>query len=127
MKSEIDVVIPTIGRPSLTLLLAALDGLPDRLPTRIILVDDRRKPDGPLPTGMLSPAFVARLQIVASGGRGPAAARNTGWRAGDAPSSAHGEPQALHGAHSRIPLPHGRLGRCARLYSRGPSSRAFAA
>lgn len=47
------------------------------------------------------------------------------WRAGDAPPSAHGEPQALHGAHSRIPLPHGRLGRCARLCSRGPIFKGF--
>jgi GT2 family glycosyltransferase len=84
MPSEIDVVIPTIGRPSLTLLLAALDGLPDRLPAHVIVVDDRRDASGALPMGSLSPALASRLRVKTSGGRGPAAARNVGWRASNA-------------------------------------------
>ncbi|WP_052740731.1 glycosyltransferase [Mycobacterium sp. UM_Kg1] len=71
------LVIPTIGRPSLNRLLAALsEG--GRLPAgEVIIVDDRPGRPAPLwpTTGFLS---IAGLR---SGGRGPAAARNVGWRA----------------------------------------------
>ncbi len=79
-----DVVIPTLGRGSLALLLASLDGPPERLPHRVILVDDRATPAGPLDTSELSPELRARLDVVAAGGHGPAAARNCGWHASDA-------------------------------------------
>lgn len=62
--------MPTVGRPSL---LAALAPLLSRVP--VVVVDDR--PSGP----SLS---VAGARVLRSGGRGPAAARNTGWRASDA-------------------------------------------
>ncbi|HST49941.1 HAD-IIIA family hydrolase [Jatrophihabitans sp.] len=71
------VVIPTIGRPSLRVLLdsiadsAAAAGRP--VP-QLVVVDDRRDPAVPLDL----PAPVA---VLRSGGRGPAAARNAGWRA----------------------------------------------
>jgi HAD superfamily hydrolase (TIGR01662 family) len=74
------VVIPTIGRPNLTELLARL-GLVSGIGcystqchSRVIVVDD-------------SPGQALRLQlpvqVLRSGGRGPAAARNVGWRAVD--------------------------------------------
>lgn len=72
----ISVVVPTLGRDSLGDLLAALvpqlRGYPE---TELILVDDRRDPAGPLEVG------AAGVQVLAGPGAGPAAARNTGWRA----------------------------------------------
>jgi histidinol-phosphate phosphatase family protein len=72
----VDVVVPTIGRPSLTGLLAALatQTVP---PGRIVVVDDR-------PTaGPVTGGESLDVMVVRSGGRGPAAARNCGWRAAD--------------------------------------------
>jgi histidinol-phosphate phosphatase family protein len=80
-----DVVVPTAGRASLQRLLDALAadrGLP---PRAVILVDDRAHPD---PDGLRSgvpSGLSARVEVLAGGGRGPAAARNTGWRAARAP------------------------------------------
>ncbi|HXM58325.1 MAG TPA: glycosyltransferase, partial [Candidatus Dormibacteraeota bacterium] len=54
-----DVVIPTAGRPSLEELLTALAGARGPRPSRVIVVEDRRR-------------------------AGPAAARNAGWRQSDA-------------------------------------------
>src|SRR5262249_4599861 len=79
-----DVVIPTVGRGSLALLLASLDGPPDRLPHRVIVVDDRPDPVTPLAWGDVSPELRERLDVFTSGGRGPAAARNRGWHASHA-------------------------------------------
>ena len=67
------VVVPTLGRPSLRVLLDALapqrrDGL------EVLVVDDR--PDGGPPLDV--PAWVRVLRGPAAG---PAAARNVGWRA----------------------------------------------
>ena len=74
------IVVPTLGRPSLGVLLAALrDGT--RRPDRpVVLVDDRRSPTTPLPVEPGIPVVVLR-----SGGRGPAAARNVGWRHAETP------------------------------------------
>ena len=72
------VVIPTIGRPRLAELVAAVDG--DPAPSCIVVVDDRRDASSALDL----PATVAPLIVVRSHGRGPAAARNAGWRAADA-------------------------------------------
>ena len=82
---RVDVVIPTDGRESLGLLLASIDGPPDRLPRRVILVDRRRSPHAPLPTSALSPELRARLVVVTSDGLNRAAARNLGWQASRAP------------------------------------------
>jgi hypothetical protein len=79
-----DVVVPTVGRGSLALLLASLDGPPDRLPRRVIVVDDRAICDAPLDTGAVSPELRERLDVVASNGGGPAIARNRGWQASEA-------------------------------------------
>ncbi|GII94494.1 glycosyltransferase family 2 protein [Sinosporangium siamense] len=76
----ITVVIPTVGRASLARTLAALT--PDRNEValaEVFVVDDR--PDGtaePLPV----PEWA---KVLRSGGRGPAAARNVGWRAAGTP------------------------------------------
>ncbi|MGH3785553.1 MAG: HAD-IIIA family hydrolase [Pseudonocardiaceae bacterium] len=73
------VVIPTIGRPSLQVLLAQLvsgkqchDIVSHSRP--IVVVDDRSAPTEPLAVGF-------PVRVLRSGGRGPAAARNVGWRA----------------------------------------------
>src|SRR3954454_23791314 len=70
------VVVPTIGRPSLDVLLDALAGGSGPRPAELILVDDR-------PTGApLSPQRpgLPPVRVVRTGGGGPAAARNLGWR-----------------------------------------------
>ena len=79
-----DVVIPTIGRPSLVTLLRRLDAAPALGPGRVILVDDRRRPRGALLSGDVPPDVSARITILRSRGAGPAAARNIGWRASEA-------------------------------------------
>ena len=71
------VVIPTIGRPELADLVRSADGEPS--PVCIVVADDRRDAADPLPL----PETTAPLLVVRSGGRGPAAARNAGWRAVD--------------------------------------------
>jgi histidinol-phosphate phosphatase family protein len=68
-----DVVVPTAGRASLAALLERLDGAGWQ---RLIVVDDRRR--GP------ALQVPAAAELLRSGGRGPAAARNVGWRAATA-------------------------------------------
>ncbi|MEO3809377.1 glycosyltransferase [Sphaerisporangium sp. B11E5] len=65
----ITVVIPTVGRRSLSRTLAALGS-----GTPVIVVDDRPRfcPELKVP---------GHVQVLRTGGRGPAAARNAGWRA----------------------------------------------
>lgn len=69
------IVVPTIGRASLHRLLTVLERSDGPEPEAVIVVDDRPQPDPPL-------LLVARLPVTVlhSGGRGPAAARNIGWR-----------------------------------------------
>lgn len=78
-----DVVVPTTGRPALATLLAALGAAEGPLPQRVLLVDDRRGPPEPL-TLRLPGTLAGRTAVLRSGGRGPAAARNAGWRAASA-------------------------------------------
>ncbi|WP_031078892.1 glycosyltransferase [Streptomyces sp. NRRL S-118] len=79
------VVVPTVGRPCLAICLAALAASEGPEPSRIVLVDDRPGPPGPeLPVGTLGP-LADRTVVLRSGGRGPAAARNTGVRVVDEP------------------------------------------
>jgi histidinol-phosphate phosphatase family protein len=76
------VVIPTLGRPCLQDCLDALaraDGPP---PEQVVLVDDRRDTPDPLPVVVPAP-LADRTMIVTLEGRGPAAARNAGWRAAE--------------------------------------------
>jgi histidinol-phosphate phosphatase family protein len=76
-----DIVIPTVGRPSLAVLL---DGLACSIagssaPPRVFVVDDR-----PAGDPLFQRQVGAGLRVLRSGGRGPAAARNVGWRAAEA-------------------------------------------
>jgi histidinol-phosphate phosphatase family protein len=69
--SEYTVVIPTTRRENVLALLRALQRATGPAPAEIIVVDDRPVPDElRLPPG---------VTLLRSGGRGPAAARNTGW------------------------------------------------
>jgi histidinol-phosphate phosphatase family protein len=71
-----DVVIPTVGRPSLQALLERLASLEGPQPGRIIVVSDGgRLNRETLPAGVV---------LLPGAGRGPAAARNIGWRVTDA-------------------------------------------
>ncbi|MFC7472277.1 glycosyltransferase family 2 protein [Actinomadura keratinilytica] len=77
------VVVPTIGRECLADCLAALataDGPP---PVEVLVVDDRPDP-GELPLTAAG-TLRERLRVLATYGRGPAAARNAGLREADAP------------------------------------------
>jgi len=78
------IVIPSIGRPSLMTLLDKLADCDGPGPDAVIIVDDRK----------FEPHPVVRLsfdrapwpvQVIRTGGRGPAAARNAGWRAARTP------------------------------------------
>jgi HAD superfamily hydrolase (TIGR01662 family) len=83
------VVVPTLGRPSLQRLLATLAGQQPAGaavlgPAEVVIVDDRPDPDSePLRldpgTGHGRPGLPIR--VIRGFGRGPAAARNAGWRA----------------------------------------------
>ncbi|GAA1650455.1 HAD-IIIA family hydrolase [Kribbella alba] len=67
------VVVPTVGRACLAELLGDL-ACQSVLPDQVFVVDDRSDPDEPLDVSAYRQAVVLR-----GGGRGPAAARNTGW------------------------------------------------
>jgi HAD superfamily hydrolase (TIGR01662 family) len=73
------IVVPTIGRPSLLVLLESLAAqtIPPLAP--VILVDDRSRHFALEPPVWL-PDLPFDTQLLSSGGRGPAAARNVGWR-----------------------------------------------
>ncbi|WP_236833522.1 HAD-IIIA family hydrolase [Blastococcus sp. MG754427] len=76
MLAQCTVVVPTIGRPSLDVLLDALAAAPGPRPAELIVVDDR-------PTGEpLEPdrPGLPPVRVVRTGGGGPARARNLGWR-----------------------------------------------
>lgn len=76
-RASYSVVVPTVGRTSLVRCLVALDTSRGPAPEAVFVVDDRRYPDPPL---VLPPTSVP-VKVLLSGGRGPAAARNVGWRA----------------------------------------------
>ncbi|WNG94116.1 HAD-IIIA family hydrolase [Mycobacterium sp. ITM-2016-00318] len=75
MTVDFAIVIPTVGRESLHRLLAELDGSSGPQPSEIVVVDDRADATPPLRVSTHLP-----VRVLRSGGRGPAAARNTGWR-----------------------------------------------
>jgi hypothetical protein len=79
-RTSYDVVIPTCGRPSLAATVGSLLAGTARPPARVLVVDDRRRRDGPLPLGRLAEG----VETLDGPARGPAAARNAGWRAASA-------------------------------------------
>jgi histidinol-phosphate phosphatase family protein len=86
------VVIPTIGRPSLRTLVEALRSGAGPAPVVVIVVDDRAAPDRALDLPVWE-----LLQVVPGPARGPAAARNVGWRATATPWVAFLDDDVLPG------------------------------
>jgi HAD superfamily hydrolase (TIGR01662 family) len=84
---KFDLVIPTVGRPSLERLLEALaTQAPGPAPARVIVVDDSRGHERSALAALREDTASRRpaaMEVVVSTGRGPAAARNAGWRACD--------------------------------------------
>ncbi|RLP93708.1 glycosyltransferase family 2 protein [Micromonospora sp. CV4] len=73
----ISIVVPTLGRPSLAILLDALAGQLAELPeVELLLIDDRRDDTGEL---AVPGALAAYTKVLHGRGAGPAAARNLGW------------------------------------------------
>jgi HAD superfamily hydrolase (TIGR01662 family) len=72
------IVVPSIGRPSLRVLLEALASGTEPVRCPVIVVDDR--PDGQDLAAELADLDLPGLRVVRSGGGGPARARNIGWR-----------------------------------------------
>jgi cellulose synthase/poly-beta-1,6-N-acetylglucosamine synthase-like glycosyltransferase len=72
----ISIVVPTVGRRSLAVLLAALSAQIEQasIDAEVFVVADRPLPDAgaPVPDG---------IKVISGRGAGPAAARNLGWRA----------------------------------------------
>ncbi|MFJ9789722.1 glycosyltransferase family 2 protein [Streptomyces globosus] len=75
------VVIPTVGRPQLAACLEALAAARGPGPGRVVVVHDRPGPGGTLPPLGIPDALASRTLLVPGSARGPAAARNAGWRA----------------------------------------------
>src|SRR3954464_8555939 len=97
------VVIPTLVRDTLADCLAALAAATGPVPEEIVLVDDRPEPE-PDPGAFAHPLSVLgdlreRTLVIRSGGRGPAAARNTGLHAVTAPWIAFLDDDVQVGPH----------------------------
>jgi histidinol-phosphate phosphatase family protein len=75
----VDVVVPTVGRDSLARLLDALGSGAGPLPGRVLVVDDRRDRDRPLPGPRRPGRLEGRVEVLPGRAVGPAAARNLGW------------------------------------------------
>ncbi|GAB3734097.1 HAD-IIIA family hydrolase [Amycolatopsis oliviviridis] len=69
------IVVPTTGRDNLHELLRGIEAAGEPRPARIIVVDDR--PDG---AELRLLPMTPEVEVIRGGGRGPAAARNAGWR-----------------------------------------------
>lgn len=78
------VVVPTIGRDCLAACLRALAAADGRPPEEVVVVDDRADPATRLPLAAAG-VLRERTRTLRTGGRGPAAARNAGWRTVRAP------------------------------------------
>ncbi|MFG6295848.1 glycosyltransferase [Streptomyces rochei] len=97
------VVVPTLARRTLADCLAALAAATGPGPDEIVLVDDRPEPDAD-PRALEHPLTVLgdlreRTVVLRSGGRGPAAARNTGIRAVTSPWTAFLDDDVQVGPH----------------------------
>lgn len=78
---EYAVVIPTLGRPSLRACLLALSEATGPKPSLVVLADDRPEAEETRFPADIPAALQPVTTVVPGGARGPAAARNTGWRA----------------------------------------------
>ncbi|MFF8990239.1 glycosyltransferase family 2 protein [Streptomyces sp. NPDC014983] len=78
------VVVPTTGRPCLAECLRSLAEAGGHAPHEVIVVDDRPGTEGVLPLTAAGP-LLDRVRILRTGGKGPAAARNAGWRTVETP------------------------------------------
>jgi HAD superfamily hydrolase (TIGR01662 family) len=74
-----DLVVPTVGRPSLSRLMQSLAQCEGPAPARLLVVDDRTRPGQHVLEGSVTPG--CDVEVLTGSGKGPAAARNTGWRA----------------------------------------------
>ncbi|MFJ8189527.1 glycosyltransferase [Streptomyces sp. NPDC096094] len=97
------VVVPTLVRDTLADCLAALAAATGPGPDEIVLVDDRPGPDAD-PDALEHSLTVLgdlreRTVVLRSGGRGPAAARNTGIRAVTSPWTAFLDDDVQVGPH----------------------------
>ncbi|WP_410535618.1 glycosyltransferase family 2 protein [Streptomyces sp. KL2] len=103
---DYSVVIPTVGRPCLADCLAALGRSAGPEPREVVIVDDRPQPEPlreELPLHALGP-LRERAVVVQTGGRGPAGARNIGWRLVTAPWVAFLDDDVRVGARWREAL-----------------------
>jgi len=100
---EYAIVIPTIGRASLDRLLRRLGEGSGPPPSEVLVVNDR--PGTPLrvqvPSGLRD-----RIRLLDGPGRGPAAARNVGWRAAGAEWVVFLDDDVLPGDGWRADLAH---------------------
>ncbi|TNC36597.1 HAD-IIIA family hydrolase [Mumia zhuanghuii] len=81
------VVVPTVGRASLSRVLAAVRPRAGWSVADVVVVDDRPDDDGPDDDGDARPGLAVGddVRVVRSYGRGPAGARNVGIRAARTP------------------------------------------
>jgi glycosyltransferase involved in cell wall biosynthesis len=98
------VVIPTLVRDTLADCLASLVAAHGPKPAEIVLVDDRQDPAAGDQAALEHPLSVlgdlrTRTTVLRGGGRGPAAARNTGARAAAAPWIAFLDDDVQVGPH----------------------------
>ncbi len=86
MNVRYDIVVPSVGRPTLARLIAALSEQRGPAPGRVIVVDDRAAgASGRIELGPAAAEIDATIEVVRGPGRGPATARNAGWRRSAAP------------------------------------------
>ncbi|WP_127783594.1 HAD-IIIA family hydrolase [Rhodococcus sp. X156] len=78
------VVIPSLGRPSLQRLLDTLAAQHEPLPREVVVVDDRAEAPDELKL-TVDAALPWAARVLRGHGRGPAAARNAGWRVTSTP------------------------------------------
>ncbi|MFE0455755.1 glycosyltransferase family 2 protein [Streptomyces sp. NPDC058914] len=75
------VVLPTVGRPCLADCLRALAAAVGHPPEEVVVVDDRPGPGRTVALPLEAAGVLrGRIRTLSTGGRGPAAARNAGWR-----------------------------------------------
>jgi histidinol-phosphate phosphatase family protein len=84
LPAAFEVVVPTVGRPSLQLLLESLAACRGPRPRSVVLVDDRAPGSGPLDV-VVPPQLDGLVRVIPGRTAGPAAARNAGWRTTSTP------------------------------------------